>query len=120
MIARVSRACSARAAEASKEPATSPCCAPLVWLVRPAVPCVTCESCECFQSVSGAIVGWSCVIASSMLMCSSCPKQFFLVHLYDCDGACELVGAPEVFYEKVCDGDGFGSSGDANAPLPGL
>ena len=47
-------------------------------------------------------------------------EAVFLVHLYDCNGACELVGAPEVFYEKVCDGDGFGSSGDANAPLPGL
>ena len=77
MIARVSRACSASAAEASKEPATSPCCAPLVWLVRPAVPCVTCEGCECFQSVNGAMLGWYCLIASSMQMCSSWPKQFF-------------------------------------------
>ena len=47
-------------------------------------------------------------------------EAVFLVYLYDCDGACELVGAPEVFNEEVCDGNGFGASGDANAPLPGL
>ncbi len=58
-------------------------------------------------------------MASSMQMCSSCPKQS-LVNLDECERAGELVGVPEVFDEEVNDGNGFCSSCDSDAPLPGL
>ena len=41
IVALVHLACSASAAEASKEPTTSPCWAPRVWSLLPAVPWVT-------------------------------------------------------------------------------
>ena len=47
-------------------------------------------------------------------------KAVFLVNLDECERAGELVGAPEVFDEEVGDGNGFCSSCDPNAPLPGL
>ena len=47
-------------------------------------------------------------------------KAAFLVNLDECERADKLVGAPEVFYEEVGDRNGFCSSCDSNAPLPGL
>ena len=47
-------------------------------------------------------------------------KAVFLVNLDECERAGKLVGAPEVFDEEVGDGDGFCSSCDSDAPLPGL
>ena len=59
-------------------------------------------------------------MASSMQMCSSWPKQFFLVYLDKCEWTGELVGGPEVFNEEVGNRNGFCSSCDSNAPLSGL
>ena len=82
----VAPACSASAADASKDLATSPGWAPRVCVNLPAVPWITCVVCECFQRVIGAMLGWPCAMALHMRKCSSCPKTVLSVHLDNGNG----------------------------------
>ncbi len=93
----------------------SPC------LVR-ATRCALCDMGElaCFHSVSGAMVGvvtLDCFVDANVFELAA---SVILINLDDGNWAGELVGAPEVFNEEVCNRYCFSATRDADAPLPGL
>ena len=47
-------------------------------------------------------------------------EAVILVDLDYCEWSREFVGSPEVFDHEVCDGYGFGTACDSDAPLSGL